>query len=101
MAGRVRRAGAGRKLGGKEAKSKSIMIKVTAGDIAIGHRSSALLCPVALALKRAFPRRWCTVSTREYGVGDKVEFLSKEVQQFIESFDAGYPVKPFQFRISL
>lgn len=81
-------------------------IEVKAVDIRKGEPNRASYCPVALALKRAFPGARIVdvdrtaIHVDSYGKGDgcKWKDTPARVRKFIERFDAGDLVKPFSFR---
>lgn len=78
-----------------------ITINVTQEDINAGKRNACELCPVALSVKRMFPKRTIYVDTR-YIVIDLLGFVIPiEARDFITAFDAGRPVKPFSFPLEI
>lgn len=79
-------------------------IKVTPEDIAQGKRGDATCCAVALAARRAGLQgvrvdgdgmTWGTDSSNE-----GFSSISDAVHYFIEKFDAGQLVDPFEFEIN-
>jgi hypothetical protein len=80
-------------------------INVTAGHIAKGEHDSCRFCPVALAMKEAFPdAELVAVDSARVIMGGGlrrrgwVELdLPDAATRFIEAFDAGDPVQPFSF----
>ena len=92
-------------------------ITVTQGDIATAkerlhsdqnHFMTSQNCPVALAVKRATWAKFASVDGDSvwiaYNVGDKVHSgpvrdLPKDVQLFIQQFDARLEVAPFEFEL--
>lgn len=84
-----------------------MMIQVTAEDIRQGTANRdagrclmAACCPVAMALTRHLKVK-CTVIGKNAWIGDHYVSLTKKVEQFVEAFDDGKPVKSFRFRINL
>ena len=78
-------------------------IRVALADIRQGIAADCQLCPVALAIKRAFDADWIEVdhySVRLW-IDEKVTSftLSQEVATWIANFDAAAPVKPFWFNL--
>lgn len=85
-------------------------IKVTQKDIDQGQRSSTHACPIALAIRRRFPRA-IRVSVMSYRVDvhrtlltadDRVYTLPPDAKLFIGMFDSGgggSVVKPFTFEM--
>ena len=80
-------------------------IVVTADDIRKGERKSYCDCPVARAVKRAFHvKRGRNVTVRHEGifvggVTDSrlwVGVPPREVERFLERFDQGKAVRPFE-----
>lgn len=86
-----------------------VSVRVTSDDIASGKRKDACHCPVALALKRAYPES-------EIFAGDdgelytyqapaaprvRVASLPPVANRFIEEFDDGYAVQPFSFTLDI
>jgi hypothetical protein len=84
-----------------------VWIRVTPADLASGRRHHCSECPLALAIKRAFPGRSVTVSDRPVtiAVGLRVAILHptdlRLVGEFVEAFDAGRDVDCIEFELSL
>ena len=86
---------------------KQIIVKVTQEDITKGVKGNVNSCAIARAVKRAVGKG-LTVS-----VGDGVDVsskdgehyafadLSKKAQRFIQRFDEGEKVKPFNLRVNV
>ena len=75
-------------------------ISVTAGHIAKGFARDCEHCPVALALRDAFPEvRHISVTSLYVRMGIREHELPAEVQQFTWEFDTGQPVGPFTFEL--
>jgi hypothetical protein len=78
-----------------------MLIKITQQDIDRGDPGNALSCPIALAIKRDFPGEKVKVASSRIEIGDVVLVLnvnssSIKVYDFIEAFDMGLPVAPFE-----
>ena len=86
-------------------RAETMIIDVTAIDIAVGRQKDCQLCPIALAAMRATNRKniqvgLCTMWAGKYGKpGYHSWTLSDEAQDFILRFDHGLPVEPFQFEV--
>lgn len=80
-------------------------VNVTAGHIAEGLRDSCELCPVALAIRQAFPRAGAVYVDSTYVTfghrGSWTEVgLPDAATQFIEAFDRDDPAPPpFTFEL--
>lgn len=77
-------------------------VHVTAEDIANGQKGECLLCPVALAMDRAFCCNDIWVGGYGYsrdGIKGEWRPLPFAVKIFVTHFDAGHPVEPFTFTI--
>ena len=83
-------------------------IEVTQRDIDFGRKEESTLCPVALAIKRQL----VNVDSVSVGVthllyhiqGDEdmtEVLLPPEVKHFVNRFDYGHEVFPFEFEISI
>lgn len=90
--------------GYKAAVSPSVSVEVTQEDINRGVPSDADRCPVALALKRRFPKSAPDLHVENNLViyapeGDTKRFQvpPEEVQRFTMKFDEGKPVEPLTF----
>lgn len=75
-------------------------IKVTEKDIKYGEERCPGTCPIARAINRELPgqdvmvfKSICEINHYEYE-------LPPRAYDFIEQFDAGLPVEPFEFDIS-
>lgn len=79
-------------------------IQVTQKHIQEGKRKSISSCPIALALKRErfedvmVETTYCSfwIGNLSYGY-----FFPKSAQTFIEKFDAGKKVRPFNFKVKI
>lgn len=75
-------------------------IQVTQEDIDQGTPSEVCACPIALAAKRVFAHREIAVLDIVIQIGDRWEMaLPDSAQKFIEEFDNGLPVTPFEFEL--
>lgn len=75
-------------------------ITLTQEDIKNGFAGSSTSCPVALALRRAFPEDGIQVDGVSLIIGDHEIDVTDAVGYFIENFDSGdEPVKPFTFTV--
>ena len=80
-----------------------VHVSVTAEDIAQGQPQSYCRCPVALALTRAADSRWVEVIADEARFARRGRYMAETaslpsvVQRFIDAFDRGQPVEPFEF----
>jgi hypothetical protein len=82
-------------------------INVTAEHIAKGEHDSCRFCPVALAMKEAFPdAELVAVDSAHVTMGGGprrggwIELdLPDAATRFIEAFDVGDPVQPFTFEL--
>lgn len=77
-----------------------IRIEVTARDIHMGLPHNCRFCPITLAVKRA-TRLEVTTGHIFLFVRNKAVVLNDKCRQFIRDFDAGRPVQPFMFAISV
>jgi hypothetical protein len=83
-------------------------VNVTAEHIARGTRDSCRFCPVALAVKEAFPNiELVAVDSAHVTMGGGprrggwIEIdLPDGATRFIETFDIGDPVQPFTFELN-
>jgi len=77
-------------------------IRVTSEDIAKGQRCNARFCPVALALQRT-TNNPNIVAIGNWGYDTRKlssQFdLPMKVMRFIDAFDSGNPVEPFEFEM--
>lgn len=89
---------------------KTIKFIVTKNDIYIAHYRTNILklsrhcnCPIALSVRRRFPKTAVRVS-HIYGVTldrTPVFELSEDAQEFMETFDNGKPVEPIELELEL
>jgi hypothetical protein len=86
--------------------SPPALIRVTAVDIALGVRESCEECPIALAIVHAIGDMPANVSVsawdaRLYRHEDTLDAaLPQEARAFIERFDLGDTVEPFEFDLT-
>lgn len=76
-------------------------ISVTAEDIEKGARECEFSCPIALALRREFPKTEVCVDSIDIRVGDVSVKTPETAALFISDFDCGDEVEPFEFEIDL
>ena len=91
----------------------SDIVKVTKEDIKNGTTECAKSCAVALAVERTFTKHYNNL-VQEVGDNGEIEFLDKEtdeykyylkisdidtseIARFIDEFDSGFYVDPFEF----
>lgn len=74
-------------------------ITVTQHDIEQGSPFSSCDCPIALAAKRVMPNDEIQVSTQLLWTNTKGYYLPAVAMDFIERFDYGVSVEPFEFEI--
>jgi hypothetical protein len=84
-----------------------IKIEVTEDDILNGKKGSGCFCPIARAVKRKLiPATYVRVTKHDL-VTDYSEIfpasasLPNTAQSFIQAFDAGHKVEPFDFEIEV
>ena len=95
----------------------SDIVRVTKEDIENGEPENIKCCAVALAVERTFTKHYDNLEQRVRENGD-IEFLDTEtdeyvyhlkvsdndrnwIYEFIQSFDGGYEVEPFEFGATL
>lgn len=82
-------------------------IKVTQEHIEKGEGCSAYRCPVALAVMDVCPGgvfiglRVCYWSNNNRSDENRRAFLPPKARAFIREFDAGKPVQPFTFELTI
>lgn len=77
-------------------------IIVTAEDIAAGRQSEPSDCPIALAIARVFGERVLVCPERLMSIEPYPELqLPAKVADFINRFDDGLEVAPFEFELPL
>jgi hypothetical protein len=84
---------------------QTITISVTADDIAQGKQRDCRRCPIACAVRRAFPHAVVDVDEADINIWKsgliaetfREYVLPDEAREFISAFDAGESVKPFTF----
>ena len=81
----------------------SIRVEVTQQDITLGEPAEATSCPVALAMRRTFPKAdpWVGIVDAELHESYPDISLPDEAIAFIERFDRNDDVKPFSFEIEV
>ena len=84
------------------------MIRVTADHIAEGYRRDACFCPIARAIRGFWPGRqegavevggYLPRFARVYDAGWWRAELPAAAQVFMQDFDEGSPVAPFEFTV--
>jgi len=90
--------------------SRTVVVEVTAGDIAAGKREDCEGCPIACALRRAAGTPRAFVDGAELAAGnwdgvhpydsDRVR-MPREAVDFVLDFDEGRDVRPFAFTVEL
>ncbi len=89
-------------------KTKRVKVKVTKEDIAKGKACNTHYCPIARAVARALDIPCVYVSVnggtlayaRDKDDNSKRYMLSFKAQQFVDTFDQGHKVRPFNFMMS-
>lgn len=84
----------------------SILVDVTAEDIAHGEREDCTKCPIARALRRhkGFEKAYVNDQYVEIDHENRHENLYRlpqEAVDFIRNFDDGKEVRPFKFELDL
>jgi hypothetical protein len=75
-------------------------VSVTAEHITKGFARDCERCPVALAIRDAFPAvAHVTVTGLYVRMGIREHEMPAEVQQFTWAFDTGQPIEPFTFEL--
>ena len=90
----------GTKNGGKRFTEEAMIISVTQEDIDKGVLSSIDDCAIAIALRRKVGGYGIAKSYVFTALGSVVR-LPNNARRFIAKFDAGLPVKPFNFRLNV
>lgn len=95
-----------------------VLISVSAEDIARGEREECETCPIALAIRRVVPGTNVEVHYAWVGFGDRYTWrttpengdrmlvpqrvpLPWKAREFVDRFDAGEPVEPFEFHLDV
>lgn len=85
--------------------TKTKTIKVMQKDIKDGIRIDSKLCPVALAMNRAFRKVNINVAGPYfcYNVGENIKRIELpiKVAKFVSNFDSAEEVKPFSFVVKI
>ncbi len=78
-----------------------MIICVTKSDIKRGVQNIPTCCPIALAMKRRFPRR--SVFVRRYYVklSNRIYSLPASAVNFVNKFDHDRRVRPFRFTLPI
>ena len=88
---------------------KKLMVQVTQEDILLGIKKNAFKCPIACAVKRAFPN-WQEVEVCDDGIKvlddmntywDSNDAANQDTLiGFMKAFDEGEPVRPFTIEVT-
>ena len=82
----------------------AVRVQVTQQDIDDGKAGEAYRCPVALAARRAFPRQHVRVYAPCIMLiesGYPTFDLPSEARRFVDRFDGGVHVEPFEFDLDV
>jgi hypothetical protein len=74
-------------------------VDVTQEDIEEGARGDCNFCPVARAIRRAFPTKSVFVGANTIGVGGERLEMPDDVDEFVCAFDSYCDVYPFSFEL--
>lgn len=74
-------------------------IQVTQEDIDKGQRVHPIYCPIARAIKRHAHKPVRVLADTGITVGGKQYRHTAGSLEFVERFDMGQPVKPFEFEL--
>jgi hypothetical protein len=81
---------------------KTLTIEVTQEDIERGVKQECWDCPIALALFRTTGKEWSVAPSSCRELGTLTDYIfPAEATEFIRSFDLGYPVSPFSFKLEV
>lgn len=83
-------------------KKQTKLIKVTKNDIKNGKLGDCYFCPIALALKRTYPKTAISVDAEIVSVKGGAYLTNNYICDFICDFDSDVQdaLKPFSFRLS-
>jgi hypothetical protein len=76
-----------------------VTIIVTQKDIQSGRRRHYRLCPIAFAVGREYGTDDIHVTNRVIKIGNEAFNMPRSARRFVQRFDNGKPVKPFNFLI--
>jgi hypothetical protein len=81
----------------------TLTLVITAGDIAKGKSCSPTECPLALAFMRQLgePVRVTQYLVFWRNLNEELAELPQKLQQFVDDFDNGRPVKPCRVRVAV
>jgi len=83
-------------------ETKEIEINVTENDIKLGKSRSCDFCPIARAIKRRIKKGICVQVYFSLHCNRKfICDMPDTASYFVRSFDDGYPVSPFRFKIEI
>jgi hypothetical protein len=74
-------------------------INVTQSDIQKGSRNNCVMCPIALAIRRAIPGSAVLVGGKRVDINGKNYDLPESARKFIYQFDNDTQVIPFSFTL--
>ena len=78
-----------------------IEVDVTQEDINNGRKFNCIMCPVALAIKRAIRNPKVSVFSILARIDTEDYFFPKKVQNFIQNFDGSILVEPIKFELDI
>ena len=76
-------------------------ISVKQRHIKEGRRNASMYCPIALATQEAAGTENCGAGPCKMWIGDNFYSLPPSARDFVNYFDRGFPVAPFEFEIEL
>lgn len=76
-----------------------MLVKVSRQHIKKGCRISSSHCPVALAVRAANPKAVYVAVSSMIVIDDKMWNIPDYVQDWVQKFDTGEHVEPFEFTI--
>ena len=84
---------------------EKVKIQVTQEHIEHGIPNNCSCCPIALAVQEVFPRQIVEVGQFDLTVGGTKRHLEyelpEEASDFVEQFDMGHYVRPFDFELEI
>jgi hypothetical protein len=83
---------------------RTVHLEITADDIERGERANCQWCPVALALRRAFPGRKVVVWHDRAEIAGRPYWLPQSVRDFVTNYDDDVtpmrtPARPLSFEL--
>lgn len=90
----------------KLSRTPSLLVRVKSAHIKSGFRADCRACPVALAIRTAFPNSNVFVGVRNISIDGVFYNMPKSVKQFVRRFDSLYQrtnakCAPFTFALEL